>query len=397
MSAQALPLGAGARPLPVWDLWLLSTATLLLLIGLVMVGSASMAIADRASGGPLFYLYRQLAYCGVGIGLGVAVLRVPMALWERLGPYLLVLGVMLIGMVLVPGVGREVNGSVRWLAFGPVNLQPSELMKLFMVIYLAGYLVRREEEVRTRFSGFLKPGLLLGLVGVLLLLEPDFGAVAVLSATVLGMLFLGGVRLWQFALVVLLAMGALAAVAISSPYRLERLTTFLDPWADPFNSGFQLTQALIAFGRGEWLGVGLGAGVQKLFYLPEAHTDFLFAVLAEELGLLGALAVLGLFTLLVWRAFAIGSRALRAGRRYSAYLALGLGLWIALQVIISVGVNTGLLPTKGLTLPLMSYGGSSLVTNCIAIALLLRVDYELRTAPPETLPGRRGKTREDEA
>jgi cell division protein FtsW len=397
MSAQALPLGTGARPLPVWDLWLLGTAALLLLIGLVMVGSASMAIADRTSGGPLFYLYRQLAYCGVGIGLGVAVLRVPMALWERLGPYLLVLGVMLIGLVLVPGVGREVNGSVRWLAFGPVNLQPSELMKLFMVIYLAGYLVRREEEVRTLFSGFLKPGLLLGLVGVLLLLEPDFGAVAVLSATVLGMLFLGGVRLWQFALVMLLALGALAAVAISSPYRLERLTTFLDPWADPFNSGFQLTQALIAFGRGEWFGVGLGAGVQKLFYLPEAHTDFLFAVLAEELGLLGALGVLGLFTLLVWRAFAIGSRALRAGRRYSAYLALGLGLWIALQVIISVGVNTGLLPTKGLTLPLMSYGGSSLVTNCIAIALLLRADYELRTAPPETLPARRGKTREEEA
>jgi cell division protein FtsW len=266
-----------------------------------------------------------------------------------------------------------------------------------MVIYLAGYLVRREEEVRTRFSGFLKPGLLLGLVGVLLLLEPDFGAVAVLSATVLGMLFLGGVRLWQFALVVLLAVGALAAVAVSSPYRLERLTTFLDPWADPFNSGFQLTQALIAFGRGEWLGVGLGAGVQKLFYLPEAHTDFLFAVLAEELGLVGALGVLGLFTLLVGRAFAIGSRALQAGRRYPAYLALGLGLWIALQVIISVGVNTGLLPTKGLTLPLMSYGGSSLVTNCLAIALLLRVDHELRTAPPETLPARRGKAREEKA
>ena len=361
-----------------YDLWLLVAALALLGLGLVMVGSASVAIAERQAGQPYYFLLRQAAYSGMGLFFGALVLRVPMSAWERLGPVLLLFGLLLLALVLVPGVGREVNGSSRWLPIGPVNVQASELAKLFMVVFLAGYLVRRGEEVRTRFVGFLKPGIVLGLAAGLLLLEPDFGAVAVLVATVLGMMFLGGVRLWQFVVVLALAMVALAGVALSSPYRLQRLTTFLNPWEDQFNTGYQLTQALIAFGRGEWFGVGLGAGVQKLFYLPEAHTDFLFAVLAEELGLFGGLAVLALFAVLIWRAFAISEAAEAAGQAFAAHLATGLALWMALQVIISVGVNTGLLPTKGLTLPLMSYGGSSLVVNCVAVALLLRIDQELR-------------------
>jgi cell division protein FtsW len=280
--------------------------------------------------------------------------------------------------VLIPGVGRQVNGSIRWLHLGFFNLQASELVKLFVIVYLAGYLVRRGEEVRTTLKGFLKPLAILTLFAVLLLLEPDFGTTAVMFATALGLMFLGGVRLWQFSALLAAVVAVLGGVALSSPYRLERLTTFLDPWADPFNSGFQLTQALIAIGRGEWLGVGLGGSIQKLFYLPEAHTDFLFAVLAEELGLLGVTVVIALFTLVVWRAFVIAYRAEQSGNRFAAYLAYGIGMWIGLQAFINMGVNMGALPTKGLTLPLMSYGGSSIVVMCMAVALLMRVDYETR-------------------
>jgi cell division protein FtsW len=242
-------------------------------------------------------------------------------------------------------------------------------------------LVRHGNLVRTTITGFLAPMGLIAFIAVVLLMEPDFGAAVVITATALGLMFLGGVRLWLFGVLVAMAGAALGVLAFAAPYRMERLTAFLNPWADPFNSGFQLTQALIAFGRGEWWGVGLGASIQKLFYLPEAHTDFLFAVLAEELGLAGAMAVILLFTLLVWRAFALGRRAELTGHRFAAYLAYGLGLWIALQSFINIGVNMGLLPTKGLTLPLLSYGGSSLVVSCIALALLWRIDYELREPP----------------
>jgi len=280
--------------------------------------------------------------------------------------------------VLVPGVGRNVNGATRWLPLGFVNLQVSELAKLAVVVYAAGYLVRRGEEVRSTIQGFVKPLGVMLLFALLLLLEPDFGAVVVIGATLMGMLFLAGVRLWLFGLLLVAAAGALALLAITSPYRMERLTTFMNPWADPFDSGFQLTQALIAFGRGEWLGVGLGGSVQKLFYLPEAHTDFLFAVLAEELGLLGAVGVIALFAYVVWRGFAIGQVAARAGRHFAAYLSYGIALWIGMQAFINLGVNMGVLPTKGLTLPLMSYGGSSMLVSCIAVALLLRVDRETR-------------------
>jgi cell division protein FtsW len=286
------------------------------------------------------------------------------------------LSIVLLLALFVPGLGRTVNGSTRWLMLGPFNLQVSELAKLSMIIYIGGYLVRRGDEVRKSVSGFIKPMALVLVLGLLLLGEPDFGAAVVLGATVLGMMFLGGVQLWLFGLLVTSAVGSLAMLAITSPYRMERLTAFLNPWADPFNSGFQLTQALIAIGRGEWFGVGLGASVQKLFYLPEAHTDFVYAVLVEELGMVGGGAVVLLFVILVNRIFRIGKHAAEAGMQFASYLCYGIGIWFALQAFINMGVNMGLLPTKGLTLPLMSYGGSSMMVMCVALALVQRVAME---------------------
>lgn len=356
------------------DVWLLGIALLLVVLGLVMVMSASVSIAERQMGDSFYYFWRQSTFVTIGLLVGYSILQVRLVYWERLGSYFLLLGFALLVAVLL--VGREVNGSVRWLAIGPFNLQPSELIKFFMVIYMAGYLVRRGDEVRNSIKGFLKPMALVGVIGVLLLLEPDFGAAAVITAAVLGMMFLAGVRLWQFGVLFSVMLALLAALAISSPYRVERLTSFVNPWANPFDSGYQLTQALIAFGRGEWFGVGLGGSVQKLFYLPEAHTDFLFAVLAEELGLLGAVMVIVLFAALVWRAFVIGRSAMQDSNYFGAYLSFGIGLWLGLQAFINLGVNMGILPTKGLTLPLMSYGGSSIVVSCMACAMLLRVSHE---------------------
>jgi cell division protein FtsW len=379
---QAARVRQGRRPerrVPVTLDYPLITVTLLLAaIGLVMMSSASISIAERLYGQPLFFMYRQGVYLLIGMAMAIAVVRLPMAIWERTSGWLFIFSIALLVLVLIPGIGREVNGSMRWLYLAGFTMQPSEVVKLATVIYVAGYLVRRGEEVRTSAIGFLKPMVLLGVISVLLLLEPDFGAAAILTATVLGMMFLGGVRLWQYALLILVAGALLALLALSSPYRLQRITTFLNPWDDPFNRGFQLTQALIAFGRGEWFGVGLGNSVQKLFYLPEAHTDFVYAVLAEELGLAGAILVLALFVYLVWRAFIIAMQAEEAGKSFNAYVAYGIGLWIGLQVFINLGVNMGLLPTKGLTLPLMSYGGSSILVMCLCIALLVRVDRESR-------------------
>jgi cell division protein FtsW len=291
---------------------------------------------------------------------------------------LLILSIGLLFLVLLPGIGRQVNGSMRWLGFGPFGLQVSEFVKLTMIVYLAGYLVRQEKQVQNQIRGFLKPLMVLAVITFLLLREPDFGAATVILVTSLGMLFLAGVRIWQFIVLLTGVAIILGILAVSSPYRLARLTTFLNPWANQFDSGYQLTQSLIAFGRGGWFGVGLGESIQKLFYLPEAHTDFLFAVLTEELGLIGGLFMILLFSLLVWRALYIGYRCFNIGQRFSTYLAYGIGLNIALQVMINIGVNTGVLPTKGLTLPLMSYGGSSLLMICIMLALLLRIDYEYR-------------------
>lgn len=365
------------RPDPI----LTGIAVTILLFGLIMVASASVSLADQQTGNAFYYLDRQLVFALVGIGAAFCAYQIPLALWQRSGFLLLLFGLLLLLAVLVPGVGTRVNGSMRWIVAGPFRLQVSELAKLAILMYLAGYLVRRQHEVRTRFAGFAKPVGMLGLASLLLLLEPDFGAATVLFATAFTMLFIGGVRLRHFSLLVGLVSIAMAVLAFSSPYRLERLTTFLNPWADPFNSGFQLTQSLIAIGRGQWFGVGLGESVQKLFYLPEAHTDFLFAVLAEELGLLGALSVIGLYLAFTWRAFIIARRAAAVGRMYAAYLSFGLGLWIGLQAFINVGVNMGILPTKGLTLPLMSSGGSSLVVTCAAVGLLLRAARESEQGP----------------
>jgi cell division protein FtsW len=375
---QASPSGAGRARLPRMDYALLFSALALAALGLVMVVSASITLADRELGQPFYYALRQAVYIGAGVLLGLGVYRLRLALVEQSGMLLLLGAFVLLLAVLVPGVGTEVNGSVRWLNTGLFRLQVSEPAKLMILIYLASYLARHGEEVRTQLSGFLKPLALLLLAAILLLLEPDFGATVVMLATAMGMIFIAGVRLWQFGGMLGLGGVSLAGLAVSSPYRMERLTTFLDPWKDPFNSGFQLTQSLIAIGRGEWLGVGLGAGIQKLFYLPEAHTDFVFAVLAEELGLLGVCIVIALYAVVVWRAFAIANQAEKAGNAFASLLAHGIGIWIGLQGFINMGVNMGLLPTKGLTLPLMSYGGSSMVVLCAAIALLLRADYETR-------------------
>lgn len=368
------------------DMPLLIASSALVLLGLVMVASASVTMADRSIGSPLYFFWKQLIVLGGSIALALIAARVGLGVWERMGGPLLIFGMILLGLVLIPGVGREVNGSVRWVQLGPLTLQPSELMKLFVVVYMAGYLVRRSAEVRNEVWGFCKPVALLGAIAVLLLLEPDYGATVVMFATALGMLFLAGVPLIVYAVWVAFIGAGLAALALTAPYRLERLTTFLNPWADPYDSGFQLTQALIAVGRGEWFGVGLGGSVQKLFYLPEAHTDFLFAVLGEELGVVGMTIVIALFVTVVWRAFSIARAAQLRERWFGAHLAYGLGFVIGLQAFINIGVNLGVLPTKGLALPLMSYGSNSLLVNCIALALLLRVSYE--NSLVSTRPGR---------
>lgn len=364
-----------------YDGALVLVVTVLLGIGLVMVASASTSIAAEAFGDPLAYFRRQSMHVAVAALALVLAARCPVRFWERAGPTLMIAGVVLLGLVLIPGIGRTVNGSTRWLGFGAFNVQPSELAKLFFVIYLAGDFVRREHKIRFARFGVFKPLGALVVLSVLLICEPDHGAVFVLSATVFAMLFLAGVPLARYAaLAGTAAVALVATVLLGKGYVLTRLTSFLEPFADPYGSGFQLTQALIAIGRGGWFGVGLGEGVQKLFYLPEAHTDFLFAVLAEEFGLIGTVTILGLYTFLVLRALAIGESAAKAQSWFAAYTAWGIGLLLGLHAFVNIGVNIGLLPTKGLTLPLMSYGGSSLVVSAASIGILIRIDHERRTA-----------------
>jgi cell division protein FtsW len=365
---------------------LLLSAGVLLVLGLVMVASASITVAAREFGDPWHFLVKQAAFVGLGSAAAWVTVQIPLARWRQLARPLLILSLFLLALVLVPGFGRTVNGSTRWLELGAMGFQVSEAAKVAVIVYLADYVVRREAALRTTWSGFVSPLALVGLAAVLLLMEPDFGAAVVLSACALTVLFLGGVPLARFGLLVAAAAGTLLALAFSSPYRMERISAFLDPWADPFNSGFQLTQSLIAIGSGAWTGVGLGGSVQKLFYLPEAHTDFLFAIFAEETGLLGVFGVIVLYFVLVGRAFDIAGRAHRASMAFAGHLASGLGVWIALQAFINIGVNMGLLPTKGLTLPLMSYGGSSTLTMCAAIGLLLRVQYEVAAAQRQAKP-----------
>ena len=360
------------------DLPLFLSALTLLALGLVMVASSSISIAERQLSEPFYFFWRQLSFLTVGLIAAAIMFKIPLNFLQKTGPVLMLISMFLLLIVLIPGIGKEVNGSIRWINLGVISLQVSEFVKLSTVIYLAGYLVRHNEEVRTNLSGFLRPLGLIFIISVLLIIEPDFGAVAVIAMTAMGMLWLGGASFFQFVFLMLTMAAALTLAAVSSPYRMERLTTFLNPWADPFDSGFQLTQALIAFGRGEWFGVGLGSSVQKLFYLPEAHTDFVLAVLAEELGLFGVIVVIALFFFIVIRALMIGRRAEKRGHAFTAYLSYGLGIWLGLQAFINIGVNMGVLPTKGLTLPLMSYGGSSLIIMCVVIGILLRADYETR-------------------
>ena len=371
---------------------LLTIATALLFGGFVILASASISISDNAVGNPFFYLQRQLLAAVIGLAAAGICLFVPMQVWQSLGLLMLFVGIALLVVVLIPGVGHEVNGSTRWVRFGFINLQVSEPARLCFLLYLGGYLVRRNKPLREQFMGFFWPMLLLVLACALLLKQPDFGAAVVLVATALIMMFVAGARIRDFMLFLVLAVIGMAALALLSPYRMKRLTGFLDPWSDPFDSGFQLTQSLIAIGRGEWFGVGLGESVQKLFYLPEAHTDFVFAVFAEEFGLLGSLLLIGLFLALLWRVFKLAIRAASAERFYEAYIAIGIGTWLGLQAFINVGVNMGLLPTKGLTLPLISYGRSSLIITMICIGLLLRIHHEL-VVDAKPVNSKRGRRR----
>ncbi|HRB98070.1 MAG TPA: putative lipid II flippase FtsW [Nitrosomonas sp.] len=363
-----------------YDQALVWSTLLLLSIGLIMIYSASIAIAEAQFGAEraTHYLLRHGIYLGVGLLFGFITFQVPMQIWQRYTVYLFMASASLLVLVLVPGIGHEVNGSQRWIPLYVVNLQPSEFMKFFMILYAADYVNRKAADLNYLLKGFLPITIVMAIVGFLLLLEPDFGAFFVVTTLAMSILFLGGVSLKIFiGLISILAVG-LYGLILSSPYRLDRVVAFMDPWADPYGKGYQLSHALIAFGRGEWLGVGLGGSVEKLFYLPEAHTDFLLSVLAEELGFVGVVAVIILFIWLITRAFIIGRLAAKLEAPFSALVAQGIGIWIGIQALINMGVNMGVLPTKGLTLPLLSFGGSSITANCIALAVLLRIDWENR-------------------
>ncbi|MCX7089265.1 MAG: putative lipid II flippase FtsW [Methylococcales bacterium] len=355
---------------------LLVVCVSLLLIGFVMVTSASLHLGTKITGSMSHYPIRQLIHIGLGLFFAGLTLTVPMQRWEQINSTLFIASLALLLIVLVPGLGVKVNGSVRWLSIAGLRIQVSEVTKACAVIYMAGYITRHYKNIQQSAFGVFKPLLLFMVASVLLLMEPDFGSAVVILIIAMGTLFLAGARLGQFAILLSLVTAAAAFLVYFSPYRLVRVTSFIDPWADPLNKGFQLVQALISFGRGEWLGVGLGSGVQKLFYLPEAHTDFLFSVIAEELGLLGVVTVISLFSVLIWRAFFIAGLAEQAGQKFSAYIAYGLGIWFGFQTFVNIGVNMGILPTKGLTLPLMSYGGGSMIVMCVAMALLFRVYAE---------------------
>lgn len=363
-----------------YDRVILLLYLLLICIGLVMVASASIGIADQNTGDPFFYAKRQFLRILLSLALLWFACRIPLQFWRRNGMALMLGSIILLAFVLIPGVGHTVNGATRWLNFGLFTFQISEIAKLFLIIYLSGYLLRRGDEMQTNTMGFIKPMLILAVASGLLVMEPDFGAAAVLLMTGLGLIFLGGVRFGQFLLFVAGTLCIMGLLAVSSPYRLARITSFLDPWADPFNSGFQLTQSLIAIGSGGWFGAGLGGSVQKLFYLPEAHTDFLFAIYAEEFGFVGQVFLIALFALFALRCFAIAKLALQREQAFGAYLAYGVGLLITLQAVINIGVNMGALPTKGLTLPFVSYGGNSILSMSFAVGLVLRVYLECTTA-----------------
>ncbi len=369
------------KVIPDFDQALVWSAILLLSLGLVMVYSASISIAETGPGTDgyaAYFLVRHGVYLVVGLLIGLFAFQIPMRLWQKYSLYPFLLGTVLLVLVLIPGIGHEVNGSRRWLSLLVVNLQPSEFMKLFVVIYVANYTIQRAANLDSFSKGFAPMLTVMMVLGLLLLCEPDLGAFVVITAIVMAILFLGGMNLKLFVGIIGLSLVSLLALIWIEPYRMQRIMGFINPWNDPYGTGYQLSHALIAFGRGGWQGVGIGGSVEKLFYLPEAHTDFLLAVIAEELGFIGVAAVVILFTWLVIRAFVIGRQAATRERYFPALVAQGIGVWLGIQAFINMGVNMGILPTKGLTLPLMSFGGSSIVANCIALAVLLRVDWENR-------------------
>jgi cell division protein FtsW len=379
VDGDVLPEGLGA------DVWLVGAVLTLLTFGLVMVYSATVASGDKTLAFNFIPVSNHLIHMMMGVLVMIALRYTPIQWWQWAGKPLLLLSMLSLALVLLPGIGANVNGSTRWIALGGMRLQPAELTKVLMVVYVAGYLVRKREELGLFTQGIVMVSLVLAVLAGLLLLQPDFGSVVVISVTVMAMLFLGGVRFWHFLLCVVFGCALLALMVWVEPYRLQRIMSFMNPWSDPFDTGFQLVQALIAFGRGEWMGVGLGASIQKLYYLPHASNDFLLAVVAEELGLIGVCSVVALFGIVLWRAFAIARRAERLGLFYAARLAEGLSLLLAVQAMINMGVNMGLLPTKGLTLPLMSYGGSSMLATSFALGLLFAVD---RATQPRAEPVR---------
>lgn len=349
-----------------------------MITGLVMVTSASIPVATRLTGMPFFFALRHAFFLACSLVIAAIVMRIPLSKWEKYSVPMLLISIFL--LIVVLAIGHSVNGAARWIPLGVFNLQPAEVAKLSLFVFLAGYLVRKNNEVRDNVVGFLKPLGVLGIMGFLLLQQPDLGSFVVMFVGTIGMLFIAGARLWQFLVMLAAAFVGIAMLIIFEPYRLRRVTSFLNPWQDPYGSGYQLTQSLMAFGRGEWFGQGLGNSIQKLAYLPEAHTDFVFAVLAEELGLIGVIIVLTLLFALVFKAIIIGRKCLEGGLLFGGYLAIGFGIWFAFQTLVNVGAAAGIVPTKGLTLPLISYGGSSLFIMAAAVAILIRIDFEQRVA-----------------
>lgn len=364
-------------PDALYDRQLVWLALSLMLIGLVMVTSASFPISYRLTAQPFYFMYRHALFLLLALFTATVILQVPIEKWLKYSTSLLVISVVLLSIVLI--AGKSVNGASRWIPLGLFNLQPAEVAKLSLFIFMSGYLVRKQDAVReTFFDGFLKPIMVFALLAILLLAQPDLGTVVVMLVTLFGMLFIAGAKLSQF--IALMVAGVLCVIGliVIEPYRIRRVTSFLDPWEDPFGSGYQLTQSLMAFGRGNWFGQGLGNSIQKLEYLPEAHTDFVFAVVGEELGFVGVFFILLLLMGLVLKAIYIGKKAFEENQQFGGYLAFGIGIWFSFQTLVNVGAAAGMVPTKGLTLPLISYGGSSLIVMSVAVSILLRVDFESR-------------------
>lgn len=370
-----------------YDAWLVISSLALLLIGYVMVVSSSLHLFDPAKGGHFWdYPIKQFMHIALGLGMAKTVTVIPLRVWQKLGPWLFVVSVLLLIVVLVPGLGKTVNGSTRWLKLPGADVQVSEALKFAAVIYMAGYVNRHHQSLRESAFGLFKPLLLFSVASALLLLEPDFGSSVVVLIIAMGIMFLAGAKLSHFTLLFTMLASLAVLLVIFEPYRMKRITGFMDPWANPLGEGYQLSNALICFGDGGILGTGLGNGIQKLSYLPEAHTDFLFSVIAEELGLVGVMLIIALFSVLVWRAFAVAEQAEKAGEKFAAYLAYGLGVWFGFQAFVNMGVNMGILPTKGLTLPLMSYGGGSMIIMCCAVGLLFRVHSEIAEINASNVP-----------